>query len=94
MSMLATLTTTQGWCPWCGDHMSGGGWGMMFGWTLILMVLILVVWAIGSGRWPGKQEGGGRSGEDRAESVLRERYARGEIDEEEYGRKLDELRRE
>lgn len=67
---------------------------MMFGWTLILMVLILVVWAIAGGRWPGKQESGGRSGEDRAESVLRERYARGEIDEEEYGRKLDELRRE
>lgn len=21
----------QGWCPWCGDHMAGGGWGMMLG---------------------------------------------------------------
>lgn len=94
MSMLAALTTAQGWCPWCGDHMSGGGWGMMFGWTLILVVLILVVWAIADGRWPGRREGGGRSGEDRAESVLRERYARGEIDEEEYRRKLVELRHE
>lgn len=30
---------------------------------------------------------------DRAESVLRERYARGEIDEGTYKRMLDELRR-
>ena len=67
---------------------------MMFGWTLILVVLILVVWAIAAGRWPGRSEDGGGSGEDRAESVLRERYARGEIDEEEYRRKLDDLRRE
>ncbi|MGM0668222.1 MAG: SHOCT domain-containing protein [Gemmatimonadota bacterium] len=94
--MLPTLTAIQGWCPWCGDHMSWGGWGMMFGWTLILVVLILVVWAVSGSRWrgSGRSEDGGGSGEDRAESVLRERYARGEIDEEEYRRKLDDLRRE
>ena len=91
--MIAALTTIQGSGSWMGDHMSWGGWGMMFGWTLILVVLILAVWAIAD-RWPGRREGGGGSGEDRAESVLRERYARGEIDEEEYRRKLDELRRE
>lgn len=75
-----------------GDHMSWGGWGMMFGWTLILVVLILVVWGFADGRWPGRGSSVDR-GEDRAESVLRQRYARGEIDEEEYRRKLDELRR-
>ena len=94
MSMFAALTTIQGWSPWMGDHMSWGGWGMMFGWTLILVVLVLAVWGVADGRWPGRSKGEGRSGEDRAESVLRERYARGEIDEEEYRRKLDELRRE
>lgn len=82
----------QGWCPWCGDHMGWGGWTMMFGWTLILVVAILAVWAIGQGRWPGDRRGDDR-GEDRAEAVLREQYARGEIDEETYRRRLAELRR-
>ena len=66
---------------------------MMIGWTLILAVVVLAVWAMADGRWPGSRGSGRRDGEDRAESVLRERYARGEIDEEEYRRKLDELRR-
>lgn len=94
--MYAILATIQGWCPWCGDHMGWGGWGMMFGWILILVVVILAVWAIGQGRWPGggaPPRGNGR-GEDRAEGVLREQYARGEIDEETYRRRLNELRRE
>ena len=93
MTMTAALTTTQGSGSWMGGHMNWGGWGMMLGWTLILVVLILTVWAIAGGRWPGGREDGGRTSEDRAESVLRERYARGKIDEEEYRRKLNELRR-
>lgn len=94
MGMFATLATVQGWCPWCGDHMGWGGWTMMIGWTLILLVLIAAVWAMADGRWPGGNRAGWWGSEDRAESVLRERYASGEIDEEEYRRKLDELRRE
>jgi len=58
-------------------------------WLLVLAVIVLVVWQVLRGREPGV----GGAGEDRAENVLRERYARGEIDEEEYRRKLDELRR-
>lgn len=94
--MYPMLATIQGWCPWCGDHMGWGGWSMMFGWTLILVLVVLAVWAIGQGKWPGGGPGdrdGGR-GEDRAEAVLREQYARGEIDEETYRRRLNELRRE
>ncbi|MFO7893199.1 MAG: hypothetical protein R6U63_05665 [Longimicrobiales bacterium] len=66
---------------------------MMFGWLLILVVLILVVWAVADGRWPGRDEPRGR-GRDRAEEALREQYARGEIDEETYRRRLNELRRD
>ena len=77
--------------------MGWGGWGMMFGWLLILVVVVLVVWAMsqGRGRWRGPGGGGGRDREeDRAEAILREQYARGEIDEETYRRRLNELRRE
>jgi putative membrane protein len=57
-----------------------------------LVVIGLIVWLVVTLL---RRERGGtpRSKEDRAESVLRERYARGEIDEETYRRKLDELRR-
>lgn len=68
---------------------------MMFGWGLILVVVVLAVWAMSQGRGPWGGPGGdsGRE-EDRAESILREQYARGDIDEETYRRRLNELRRE
>jgi putative membrane protein len=93
--MYLMLGAIQGWCPWCGDHMGWGGWGMMFGWGLILVVVVLAVWALSQGRgpWGGPGAGSGRE-EDRAEAVLREQYARGEIDDETYRRRLNELRRE
>lgn len=87
--MYTAMAAMQGW----GNHMDWGGWGMMFGWTLILVVLILVIWAVADGRWPRRDEPGGR-GRDRAEEALREQYARGEIDEETYRRRLNELRRD
>jgi putative membrane protein len=90
MSLLSILA--QQWRPWHGDHMTGGGWGMIVLWILILAVLIFGVFAI-------VRRGGPRDGEppggrqDRAEEALREQYARGEVDEETYRRRLEELRR-
>jgi putative membrane protein len=78
----------QGWCPWCGPMGSGGGF-MMLLWIVLLVVLVAIVWGLG-------QRGGwfrSTGAEDRAEAVLRERFARGEIDEATYRRMLDELRR-
>lgn len=65
----------------------------MFGWGLILVVLLLVVFAASRGNWSGS--GGTRGGatEDPAEAALREEYARGTIDDETYRRRLNELRR-
>lgn len=97
--MSLMLAVAQNWCPWCGDHMAWGGWGMMFGWVLVLVVVLLLLWAVASGRWRGDRGDGGTNPDGRtnpggAEDVLRERYARGEIDEETYRRRLNELRRD
>ena len=63
-------------------HMHGPGWGMGCGWLLGLIILILFIWLIirvvGTG---GRAAGsGGKSALD----ILKERYARGEIDKKEY----------
>lgn len=79
----------QGWCPWCGS-MGWGGALMMLLWIVVLVVLVGLVWAFGQrGGWFGSA---GQT-EDRAEATLRERFARGEIDEATYQRMREELRR-
>jgi len=77
-----------------GNGWGGMGWGMLFGGTfwIVLIVLVIagVVWFSRSGRdEPGRDRGS--SGLD----VLDQRYARGELDREEYlQRKRDILGRE
>lgn len=85
------FATLQGWCPWCADHMNGGGWGMMFGWTLIFLVAVLVIVGLTRGGWSnGSGDPGARK--STAEDILREEYARGKIDEDTFRRRLEELR--
>lgn len=80
------------WCPMCGAMDGAWGWGMMFFMMLFwIAVLALVVWLIIRLTRDGGRRG--VAGGDRAEEVLRERYARGEIDRETYERMLDDLRR-
>lgn len=74
--------------------MGWGGWGMMFGWLLILVVVLLAVWAMTRAGPPGGTGEGTRGDADPAEAILREQYARGDIDEETYRRRLSELRRD
>lgn len=74
-------------CPWCGGF--GYGWG---GWFLALLWFLLLAWLIWafvraiSGN-PKTHEGG----KDRALEILRERYARGEIDRETFERMKRDL---
>lgn len=76
------------------DGMMGMGWWMALWGIVGLVVLALavlgVVWlARGLPGKPGKSESAG----DRAEEEVRQLYAAGHIDREEYLRRLDDLRR-
>ena len=73
----------------------GSGW---IGWTIGLIVMVgflaLLVWAITTGT---QRQGGAAPHESAprpqsAEEILAERYARGEIDEAELGRRREALR--
>ncbi|MBU2644023.1 SHOCT domain-containing protein [bacterium] len=55
----------------------GGGW-MMFLWVILLIVAVVLIT-----RWAGTS-GRRHSVTDNAKSILAERYARGEISQEEY----------
>jgi uncharacterized membrane protein len=69
--------------------MMGGGGGSI----LLLLVLVVAVWALIKA-FPDWQDRVGLNSrrEDSAEETLRQRFARGEIDAEEYERTLEVLR--
>ncbi|MGW2740946.1 SHOCT domain-containing protein [Streptomyces sp. NPDC001450] len=88
---------------WYGHGMSGWAWfwmtvGNLVFWAVIIVALVLLFRAITR---PGPHGGGNPGwgwgtapppGSPGAEQILAERYARGEIDEEEYQRRLTTLR--
>jgi len=73
-----------------GPHMWGGGWGMFFGpiWMLLFLA-ILVALVVLLVRWlSGSSAGGLNVAATKAPlDILRERFARGEIDEEEFDKR-------
>lgn len=74
--------------PGCGDHM---GW-MALWWVAGLAILVLLIWAVA--RIGATPSGPRPSGENESpEAVLKQRYARGEIDDEEFERRLGNLRK-
>lgn len=70
-------------------YMGPMGWWMVVWWVFGVAVLVLLVWAI------ARAAGGfsPRAAEDSPEAILKRRYARGELDREEYQRRLEDLRR-
>lgn len=73
------------WEPGWGMHPMSWMWGA---WGVGMMVMMVVFWALVVAgivlavRWLSRQGSDGRS--DRALDILRERYARGEINREEF----------
>ena len=77
---------------WYGDgHMSGWwyaltGVGNVLFWGLLIMGIVLLV------RYLGRTQAMAGGTARTPEQILAERFARGEIDEDEYHRRLDTLR--
>ena len=70
------------------------GWGAMFGmwifWVvLIALAVVAMIWLVRT----ASSGGGGPRRAQSPEEVLKERYARGDIDRDEYQRRLEDLRR-
>jgi putative membrane protein len=69
-------------------HMGSTGWWMVLWWLVAIVVLVLVVRLVaGSLGDPGSRA------DESPEQILKRRYAKGEIDREEYQRRLEDLRR-
>jgi putative membrane protein len=70
-------------------HDWGMGWGMGFGWLIGVAIIVLVVWFIikivNQGNAPQKPS------EKSALDILKDRYARGEIDKKEFDEKKKDL---
>ena len=79
---------------WYGDHMSGWGYAltavsMVIFWGLIIVGIVALVRYLGRS---GQPTGVPPAERPTPEQVLAERFARGEINEDEYRRRLDTLR--
>ena len=82
-----------------GDHTMwgwGGGWGgMVWYWVMHLLWWALVIAAvIVLVRWGSDERRYRRDTEDSAVTILRERYARGEIDQKEFDERMRFLKGE
>ncbi len=79
--------------PW-GDGWEGGWLLARLAFTVLwIVVVFVIVRFVIFGRWGGRGRGGwGPSPMEQAQGVLAERYARGEIDAEEYRARLETLK--
>jgi putative membrane protein len=71
-----------------GEFGWGMGWMMVWSWLLSILIIGAVVWVL-------VKSVGGRSGarDESPEAMLRRRYARGELNRDEYLRCLNDLRK-
>lgn len=71
------------------DGFGGHGWGMGWWWIIGLIIVIAVVWSVvkSMNRNNGSIQSTGKSALD----ILKERYASGEIDKEEFKERKKDL---
>ena len=73
--------------------MNGFGWGPGFGWISMIVFWGLVILGIAAlAKWLMQQSSGGGSPRDKTPlAILQERYARGEIDRDQYEQTRQDL---
>lgn len=76
---------------WTGVDGGMGAWGWLPMLVMMLLWIALLAVAVAAIYWLLKKATDDTRGD--AESILRERYARGEIDEDEYRERMDNLSR-
>ena len=82
---------SDGWGEGFGHMMWGGGFGMAGGLMMLVFwgaIIALIVFAV-----RGFSAGSGPASKPDPEEILRERYAKGEIDDEEYERRKAQLKK-
>ena len=82
----------QGGPPWAGHD--GGFWGLWILFPLLFWggIVFLIAWTVTRIFPKGRGDDRAEGPRDSAEEILRERFARGEINAEEYERSLEILR--
>ena len=67
----------------------GHGWGMGWWWIIGLIIVIAVIWIVvkTTNKNAGSTQGSGKSALD----ILKERYAKGEIDKQEFEKRKKDL---
>lgn len=74
-------------------HSGDWSWGFGSGHGIVGLVFWLIILVVLGALFAGLFGGGGRRERRSARDILKERYARGEIEREEYERKLQDLDR-
>lgn len=69
-------------------EINGHGWGMGWAWIFVLLILIIVIWLIIR---MVNQNSQSQAGQKTPLDILKERYARGEIDKEEFEERKKDL---
>ena len=75
---------------WYG-HTLFGGFFMIIVWVAVIVFVVWVVREISYGNRNGRGSGGGADGGKAALDILKERYAKGEIDRKEFEEKKKDL---
>jgi len=78
---------------WYGDGM-GGDWEVAMVVMMLIFLTAVIVGVVGVFRWnSGGHRGDSTPSDSTATSILKERFARGEITEEEYRQKIEVIGR-
>ena len=68
------------------------GWnGMWFGWIFWLVIIGLIIWGVKTIAGQNRSQSSSRPAEESALDILKKRYARGEITDEEFEEKKRRL---